>query len=94
LRSWVYGDGKLEIGDAISCRASFLKTVDPEQCQWDEPALKRVISDYTHEAGVRELERQIGRFAAGSCRDCSWRTAESGVTPEVVAVPWVLHASP
>ncbi len=32
----------------------------PEQCHWEEDALRYVISDYTREAGVRELERQIG----------------------------------
>jgi ATP-dependent Lon protease len=37
----------------------------PEQCVWQEAALLRVISDYTHEAGVRELERQIGAVCRG-----------------------------
>jgi ATP-dependent Lon protease len=32
----------------------------PEQAEWDEDALTFIISDYTREAGVRELERQIG----------------------------------
>ena len=32
----------------------------PEQCEWEEEALRFVISDYTREAGVRELERLIG----------------------------------
>ncbi len=32
----------------------------PEQCEWEEEALRYVISDYTREAGVRDLERQIG----------------------------------
>jgi ATP-dependent Lon protease len=36
-----------------------------EHCQWEEPALKRVIGEYTHEAGVRELERQIGAVCRG-----------------------------
>lgn len=31
----------------------------PEQCVWSEEALKRVIEDYTREAGVRNLERQV-----------------------------------
>ena len=30
------------------------------QCDWPDEALSRVIVDYTREAGVRELERQIG----------------------------------
>ncbi len=32
----------------------------PEQCKWSTAALEKVIEDYTREAGVRELERQIG----------------------------------
>lgn len=32
----------------------------PEQCKWSSAALVKVIEDYTREAGVRELERQIG----------------------------------
>ena len=32
----------------------------PEQCQWLVSPLKNIIEDYTREAGVRELERQIG----------------------------------
>src|SRR5204863_8337058 len=32
----------------------------PEQTEFEEEALRRVIVDYTREAGVRELERQIG----------------------------------
>jgi ATP-dependent Lon protease len=35
----------------------------PEQCEWEEEALRRIITDYTHEAGVRELERQIGAIS-------------------------------
>lgn len=33
----------------------------PQHLAINKPALTRIISDYTHEAGVRELERQIGR---------------------------------
>src|SRR5207244_7039708 len=32
----------------------------PEQCEWEDDAFRLIINDYTHEAGVRELERQIG----------------------------------
>src|SRR5215212_6780655 len=31
--------------------------LEPEQCQWQDEALRRTIVDYTHEAGVRDLER-------------------------------------
>jgi ATP-dependent Lon protease len=32
---------------------------------WQPPALRKVIDDYTREAGVRELERQIGAVCRG-----------------------------
>ena len=35
----------------------------PEQITIDDAALRRVIADYTREAGVRSLERQIGTIA-------------------------------
>jgi ATP-dependent Lon protease len=35
----------------------------PEQLVMDDAALRRVISEYTREAGVRSLERQIGAIA-------------------------------
>jgi len=35
----------------------------PEQMEITEPALRRTIGDYTREAGVRTLERQIGTIA-------------------------------
>jgi len=58
----------------------------PEQCEWDDDSLRRIIDDYTHEAGVRELERQIGavcRAVAAKCArgDCAQMT----VTPDFVA---------
>src|SRR4030088_2685960 len=57
-----------------------------EQCQWGEDALRRIIIDYTHEAGVRELERQIcaaTRAVAAKCArgDCD----QFVVTPDFVA---------
>jgi ATP-dependent Lon protease len=57
----------------------------PHQCEWNEDALRFVINDYTHEAGVRDLERQIGAV----CRRVAARVArgETGhylVTTDVV----------
>ena len=52
---------KLEIAKRYLVRRQLEENgLKPEQCQWQEEALRRVIVDYTHEAGVRELERQIG----------------------------------
>ncbi len=32
----------------------------PERCRFEEAALRTIIEEYTHEAGVRDLERRIG----------------------------------
>jgi len=57
----------------------------PEQCQWDDLSLRRVISDYTHEAGVRELERQIGAVCRGVAAEIARGKQQSvTVTPDVV----------
>src|SRR5437763_1197968 len=42
-----------------------------EQCKLQDDALRRIVSDYTHEAGVRELERQIGAI----CRSVAAQVA-------------------
>jgi ATP-dependent Lon protease len=58
----------------------------PEQCEWQEDALQRVINDYTHEAGVRELERQIAAVSRGiASRVARGKTEHVTVTPELVA---------
>jgi ATP-dependent Lon protease len=52
---------KLEIARRYLVRRQLEENgLKPEQCEWDEDALVFIISDYTREAGVRELERQIG----------------------------------
>jgi len=51
--------------------------IKPEQMEITEPALTAVITDYTREAGVRELERQIGAI----CRKVAKRLAEGQEGP-------------
>ena len=79
---------KLEIGRRYLVPRQLTENgLKPEQCQWDELALKRVISDYTHEAGVRELERQIGAVCRGVAAEIARGEQQKvPVTPEVVAV--------
>jgi ATP-dependent Lon protease len=58
----------------------------PDQCPWDPAAIERIISDYTHEAGVRNLERQIGSVCRGVAARIAGGEAERvQVTPEVVS---------
>lgn len=39
--------------------------VSPEQCRWSDEALQTVIDQYTREAGVRNLEREVGSVTRG-----------------------------
>ena len=56
-----------------------------KQCRWNKTALRKVIEDYTREAGVRNLEREIGSV----CRSVAARVAldasvEIKITPDYV----------
>lgn len=50
--------------------------LDPSKVSWDADAIGTIVRNYTREAGVRELERQIARIA----RKLARRIAESGGT--------------
>jgi ATP-dependent Lon protease len=64
----------------------------PEQCEWTDEALEKTINDYTHEAGVRELERQIAAVcrsvAAKVARDPSYQvTLSPSAIAEILGPP-------
>lgn len=48
-----------------------------DRIQWSDPALSTIVTDYTYEAGVRGLERQI----ASICRKAARRAAEGDESP-------------
>jgi ATP-dependent Lon protease len=54
----------------------------PEQVEFTEPAIRNVIRGYTREAGVRNLEREIGSL----CRKIARRRAE-GDESKITIVP-------
>ncbi len=51
------------------------------QVKMDDETLKQVISNYTHEAGVRNLERELGKI----CRKIARKIAEGGKGPYKVS---------
>ncbi len=81
------GREKLEIARRYLVRRQLEENgLKPEQCEWQEDALVRVIDDYTHEAGVRELERQIGAVCRGvAAQVARGKTDHVKVTPKLVA---------
>ena len=50
-----------------------LNGLDPANVEWDTDAIPSIVQGYTREAGVRELERRIGRIS----RKLARRRAES-----------------
>ncbi|MGC8873535.1 MAG: endopeptidase La, partial [Chloroflexia bacterium] len=56
--------------------------LQPDQLRFSEDALMRIIRNYTYEAGVRNLEREIGAI----CRKVARRIAEGRRYPRVIRV--------
>jgi ATP-dependent Lon protease len=81
------GREKLEIARRYLVRRQLEENgLKPEQCEWQEEALVHVIDDYTHEAGVRELERQIGAVCRGvAAQVARGKTEHATITPDVIA---------
>src|SRR5499426_1429310 len=67
---------KLEIAKRYLLKRQLEATgLKPEQCEITEVAIRSIISDYTREAGVRNLERQIGAV----CRNVAVRITEGAI---------------
>jgi ATP-dependent Lon protease len=56
--------------------------VSPEQLTLTDEALSEVITSYTRESGVRQLEREIGRLARKVARKIAAKEAETVVVDE------------
>src|SRR4029077_7926723 len=78
---------KLEIAKRYLVRRQLEENgLKSEQCQWPEEALRRIIVEYTHEAGVRERERQIAAVSRAVAAKCArGECVAFVVTPEDVA---------
>jgi ATP-dependent Lon protease len=57
--------------------------LDPSQVEWETDVIPSIVHEYTREAGVRELERRLGRIA----RKLARRKAESGKAASSDAAP-------
>ncbi len=55
----------------------------PEEIEFTEEGLRAIIRDYTREAGVRQLEREIGKV----CRKVATRVAEGTLQEKMVITP-------
>ena len=77
---------KLEIAKRYLVRRQLEENgLKPEQVEWQDEALRRITNDYTHEAGVRELERQIASVCRGIASQVArGKTEHATVTPELV----------
>jgi ATP-dependent Lon protease len=84
---------KVEIAKRYLIRRQLAATgLKPEQCEIAEDAIRDIIRDYTREAGVRTLEREIGavcrhvamRIAEGSCERMH---IESTALPAILGPP-------
>ena len=69
-------DEKLEIAKRYLLKRQLEAAgLKPDQCEIAEDAIRAIVRDYTREAGVRNLERQIGAV----CRHVAMRIAEGTV---------------
>jgi ATP-dependent Lon protease len=59
--------------------------LDEDRVQFEIPALKRIVREYTYEAGVRNFEREIGMISRKIARiKAEGKTYQKRVTPGVI----------
>jgi ATP-dependent Lon protease len=77
---------KLEIAKRYLVRRQVEENgLKSDQCEFQEESLRRIINDYTHEAGVRELERQISAVCRTVAAKCARGECDSfTVTPDFI----------
>ena len=72
--------------------------LDPASVEWEPDVVPAIVDSYTREAGVRELERRIGRIARKLARRRAEQTTTAGVgagtesPPKAVVATKDLHA--
>jgi ATP-dependent Lon protease len=78
---------KVEIAKRYLVRRQLQENgLKPDQCEFPDDLIRRIVSDYTHEAGVRELERQIGAICRAVAAKCARGECNTFVvTPEFLA---------
>ena len=77
---------KLEIAKRYLVKRQLSENgVTPEQVSWEDDALRLLITDYTHEAGVRELERRVGAIVRNvAARVARGNSEHINITPAFV----------
>ena len=60
--------------------------LDKSRVKWTSDGLKKTIDDYTREAGVRELERQVGAICRGIAAEVATEKPRNGKPPTVYQV--------
>ena len=79
---------KLEIAKKYLVRRQLQENgLQSDQVEFPEEALRLIITDYTHEAGVRELERRIGAVL----RSVAARVARGGVEHFAIRPEYVME---